>query len=68
MPGTVFDKEGNRIGYGGGFYDRFLASHPYIIKTALAYEAVITDKLPIGEHDIAVNYIVTEERTVLCNA
>ena len=68
VPGLAFTESGARLGYGGGFYDRFLASHPYIIKTALAYEAVITDKLPIGEHDIAVNYIVTEERTVLCNA
>lgn len=68
VPGLAFAESGARLGYGGGFYDRFLASHPYIIKTALAYEAVITDKLPIGEHDIAVNYIVTEERTVLCNA
>ena len=43
MPGTVFDKEGNRIGYGGGFYDRFLEAHPQVSTAALAYELQLVE-------------------------
>ena len=67
VPGLAFTEKGGRLGYGGGFYDRFLAEHPHITSAALAYEAVITNALPAEKHDIAVKYIVTEERTVLCN-
>lgn len=67
VPGLAFTEKGGRLGYGGGFYDRFLTKYPDIISAALTYEAVITNALPAEKHDIAVKYIVTEERTVLCN-
>lgn len=68
VPGLAFTENGGRLGYGGGYYDRFLSANPNIYKIALAYEAVITDHLNTAEHDIAMDAIVTEERTVLCNA
>lgn len=68
VPGLAFTEHGGRLGYGGGFYDRFLAENPYVYKIALAYESLITEELPIMEHDLAVNQIITEERTVFCNA
>lgn len=68
VPGLAFTENGGRLGYGGGYYDRFLSANPDIYKIALAYEAVITDNLITAEHDIAMDSIVTEERTVLCNA
>ena len=67
VPGLAFTENGARLGYGGGFYDRFLAHYPHITTVALAYETMITDSLPVQEHDAAVKLIVTEERTVLCN-
>lgn len=67
VPGLAFTLNGGRLGYGGGFYDRFLAANPQIITAAAAYEALITDSLPLMQHDLKVKYIVTEERTVICN-
>ncbi|MBR5165830.1 MAG: 5-formyltetrahydrofolate cyclo-ligase [Ruminococcus sp.] len=67
VPGLAFTEKGARLGYGGGFYDRFIAAYPEITTIALAYEAMITDSLPVQEHDMTVKLIVTEERTVLCN-
>ena len=66
VPGLAFTENGSRLGYGGGFYDRFLEKYPAVTTLALAYEAVLTDKLPVESHDATVKYIVTEERTVLC--
>lgn len=67
VPALALTEKGVRLGYGGGFYDRFLSAHPGICTVAPAYEAVLTDKLPQAEHDIKINAIVTEERLVLCN-
>lgn len=67
VPGLAFTEKGGRLGYGGGFYDRFLTKYPNICTIAIAYEAAITDSLPLSETDVMINQIVTEERTVLCN-
>ena len=65
VPGLAFTENGGRLGYGGGFYDRFLAEHN-VHTIALAYEQCVADKLPEEQHDLRVGKIVTEERTVLC--
>lgn len=63
MPGAVFDYKGNRIGYGAGYYDKYLLQiDKNIKKLALAYELQILHDIPKEEHDIQVNYIITEER------
>ena len=67
VPGLAFTSEGGRLGYGGGYYDRYLAANNSIQKIALAYEGMLTDELPLLPHDLKVDSIVTEERTVLCN-
>ncbi|MBR1823402.1 MAG: 5-formyltetrahydrofolate cyclo-ligase [Ruminococcus sp.] len=67
IPGLAFTEKGGRLGYGGGYYDRFLLDNPDIYTIALSYEELITDELPLLQHDLLVNSIVTEERTVLCN-
>ena len=67
VPGLAFTPEGGRLGYGGGFYDRFIALHPGIHTIALTYERCITSSLPLMQHDIKVDTIVTEERKVQCN-
>ncbi len=67
VPGLAFTPSGGRLGYGGGFYDRFIAEHSGIYTIALAYEACITDSLPLLQHDIKVKAIASEERMVFCN-
>lgn len=67
VPGLAFTEQGGRLGYGGGFYDRFAALNPQIIMIAAAYEALMTNSLPLLQHDLRVKYIVTEERIVPCN-
>ncbi|MBO5867581.1 MAG: 5-formyltetrahydrofolate cyclo-ligase [Oscillospiraceae bacterium] len=61
MPGLAFDKEGHRIGYGGGFYDRFLAEEPNHPTVALCYSFQILPQLPTEEFDIPVDCVIYEE-------
>lgn len=63
IPGIAFDESGWRLGWGGGFYDRFL-SKTSAISLGLAFEVQITDKLPIEMHDKQVDYIITEKRII----
>ncbi|MFL7797564.1 5-formyltetrahydrofolate cyclo-ligase [Clostridium chauvoei] len=65
MPGSVFDSNGNRIGYGGGYYDRYLLDiYKENNKVALAYDFQVKDNLLVDEHDIKVDYIITEKRLI----
>lgn len=63
MPGAVFDKARNRIGYGGGYYDKYLKIHPSFKTIAIAFELQIENQIPCEEHDILPQLIVTEEKT-----
>lgn len=67
IPGLAFDKNGNRLGYGGGFYDKYLKAHPTFSCAALAFELQIIDAVPCEEHDTSVDYIVTPERIIDCH-
>ena len=58
MPGLAFTKQGDRMGYGGGFYDRFLAEEPNHPTLALCYEFQIVDNLPTEEFDIPVDTVL----------
>ncbi len=58
MPGLAFDPCGRRMGYGGGFYDRFLAAEPHPT-IALCYDFQLLDALPTEEHDIPVDAVLT---------
>lgn len=65
-PGIAFSEEGLRLGYGGGFYDRFLMQHRKTVY-ALAFELQINLRIPFDpEHDVRVDYIVTEQRLIDC--
>lgn len=63
IPGVVFDKKGNRIGFGGGTYDRLLEGFNGK-RIALAYEFQVVDSLPVEARDQRVDIIVTEERMI----
>jgi len=58
MPGLAFDPEGHRIGYGGGFYDKFLAAEPDHPTLALCYDFQLLPHLETEEHDIPVDYVL----------
>ncbi len=60
VPALAFDREGYRLGYGGGYYDRFLAAHS-VPSVGIAYEDFIVDSLPRDKYDCAVDYVVTEK-------
>ena len=58
MPGMAFTKAGQRIGYGGGFYDEFLAAEPDHPTIALCYDFQMVDQLPTEEFDIPVDLVL----------
>lgn len=64
IPGAVFDRQKGRMGYGKGFYDRFLADYIEISSAALAFECQIAKKVPMEDHDIRPGIIVTENGVI----
>ena len=58
MPGLAFDPQGHRIGYGGGFYDRFLEKEPEHPTLALCYAFQMLEHLETEEHDIPVDCVL----------
>ena len=59
VPGAAFDIHGNRLGLGGGYYDRFLPRAVNAVKIALAYDFQLVDSLPTEAHDAKIDYILT---------
>jgi len=65
VPGVVFDRKGNRIGFGAGYYDRFLArTRNDCIKAAVAFDFQVLDEIPAEEHDIPMDIIITESGVI----
>lgn len=58
MPGLAFDPQGHRIGYGGGFYDKFLSAEPNHPTLALCYEFQMLPHLETEDHDIPVDTVL----------
>jgi 5-formyltetrahydrofolate cyclo-ligase len=59
VPGLAFDRRGWRLGYGGGFYDRFLQASPGI-PVGVTYQALVRPGIPHQEHDIPMRYLASE--------
>lgn len=59
VPGLAFDRAGNRIGFGAGYYDRFLSLTP-AIKIGLAFDFQLFDRLPADDRDVAMDLVITE--------
>lgn len=61
LPGLAFDYEGNRIGYGAGYYDRYLAGLPenYFLKIGICYDFQLLEQLPAGELDVRADLVIT---------
>lgn len=68
VPGLVFDISGNRVGYGGGYYDKFLNSmDKNSLKIALCYEFQIIQNIQSEIHDVKMDYIITEKQIIKCS-
>jgi 5-formyltetrahydrofolate cyclo-ligase len=68
MPGVAFDMTGGRIGYGGGFYDKFISKlKKDVKKIAIAYELQIIENIPMKNHDVRIDGIITEKQTTIFN-
>jgi len=59
VPGAAFDPEGNRIGYGGGYYDRYLAKYPELYTIGLAYDFQMLEDLPSEEFDLKLKEVIS---------
>lgn len=57
MPGMAFDQSGHRMGYGGGYYDRFLSAQPHHPTIALCYDFQVVEQLPTDAFDIPVDQL-----------
>lgn len=67
VPGLAFDRKGGRIGYGGGYYDKFLEELPGDIpKVAIAYDFQIIHYIRMCQHDIKVDLIITDKGIYYC--
>lgn len=60
MPGLAFDPAGRRCGYGGGFYDKWLAAHPGHTLGALCYDFQLLPRLETDAHDVPVDFVLSE--------
>jgi 5-formyltetrahydrofolate cyclo-ligase len=64
-PCVGYDEKGNRLGYGGGYYDRLFESmRPDAVRIGLAFEVQIVPHIPSDDHDVRIPIIVTEERVI----
>ncbi|MEB3100910.1 5-formyltetrahydrofolate cyclo-ligase [Ferviditalea candida] len=72
VPGMAFDRAGRRLGYGGGFYDRLLASlggqgSKTPVKASLIYQFQLVDEVPAEQHDIRVDTLISENGVIAAN-
>lgn len=67
IPGLAFSNTRDRIGYGAGYYDKFLKSHANIFKIGVCYDCQITDDFKGEDHDVKVDCILTEKRIITCD-
>jgi 5-formyltetrahydrofolate cyclo-ligase len=68
VPGVAFDGRGRRLGYGGGFYDGFLAGLPSTTRRiGLCFDLQVVDAVPAGARDEPVHAVITERRAIDCD-
>lgn len=67
VPGLAFDREGGRIGFGAGYYDRFLKEvGDHVIRVGVAFHFQVLETIPQTEFDVPVQKILTENETIIC--
>lgn len=69
IPGVAFDEHGSRLGYGKGFYDRFLKGlRTDCINVGVAYQCQVFDSIPQEDHDISLDMLITEQESFSSNS
>ena len=63
IPCLSASKDGNRLGYGGGYYDRYLVGSDFV-KVALCYEKMLECSIPVDNHDVKMDMLITEEKVM----
>ena len=61
LPGVAFDRVGNRLGYGKGYYDRYLNKHKNHHTLAICFSCQLVDTIPVESHDLRPEVLITEE-------
>ncbi|MBQ8972470.1 MAG: 5-formyltetrahydrofolate cyclo-ligase [Clostridia bacterium] len=61
MPGLAFDREGHRVGYGGGYYDRYLEQQPNHPTVALCFDFQMLERLNVDAYDIPVDFVIVDQ-------
>lgn len=64
-PGTAFDVKGNRIGYGGGYYDAYCQQYPNAYRVGICYDWQLFSEIPVSLGDVAMNVVITNKGKVL---
>lgn len=64
VPGLAFDSDGYRIGYGGGYYDKYLSENIYYKSVGICFEEQITESIPTDKYDVKTDIIVTDRRVI----
>ncbi len=65
VPAVAFDRQGHRLGYGGGYYDRFLPGAPRAARIGVAFARQIVAEIPADPHDVPMDRIVTEREIIV---
>ncbi len=67
VPGVAFDVHGGRLGHGQGYYDRLLAGvRRRTVLVGIAFDCQVVDRVPVEDHDVRMDVLVTQSRTVFC--
>lgn len=66
VPAVAFDRDGNRLGMGAGYYDRFLEQNHDSVLLGITWTCQLADNIPCEEHDIQMQYLLTEEGFLSC--
>ncbi len=67
VPGLAFTHQGERLGQGGGYYDRFMQNYPYVQRIGICYAFQVMDVLPSEAHDERMHAIITEKTVEVCD-
>ena len=65
VPGVAFDRRGERLGFGGGYYDRFLPTTP-ALRVGIAFDQCLAEELPCGKHDQRMDWVATPTEIIHC--
>ena len=67
MPGCAFASDGSRVGYGKGYYDRYLEKHDIVKRVALCFSVQLTENIPTDSYDKKASLLITEKGIIYCS-